>query len=332
MNRKMMWTLAFFIMMASFVGKADDAVVPAPVAALSPEQQELFRRGDVLLKKVGHTPGLEFALRLNNSGVKSFREQVTAGKAVDSAWARYMWGDISNAVARGEEGIAWPIPSEVAVPYAGGDSIVADGRLDEEAWKRAVTFDSVYPFNSKELRKEPATTWKLLWDDKYLYVAYVCADTNLLAETRERDSEVWKDDAVEIFLMPDLKFRTYWELIVSPAHAIYDSVQCKQVDQWGAIFDPSQNIEGLKVGLDVRGELNRPGKVGDGYTVELAIPFDQVPGYTRAAPKTGDRLWFMLVRLDRTGSGLAPYAFQPLLGWGHNIWNHAPMRLVKDTP
>ena len=42
----------------------------------------------------------------------------------------------------------------------------------------------------------------------------------------------------------------------------------------------------------------------------------------------GDFLNFMRVR---NGEQFQPYAFQPLLSWGHNIWNHATPELV-ETP
>ena len=57
-------------------------------------------------------------------------------------------------------------------------------------------------------------------------------------------------------------------------------------------------------------------------------PFSQLPGYSRCGPSPGDTLNFMLVRLDRSRGVLTAYAYQPLLGWGHNIWNHAQMELI----
>jgi hypothetical protein len=57
------------------------------------------------------------------------------------------------------------------------------------------------------------------------------------------------------------------------------------------------------------------------------VPFSALPGYTRCSPKPGDRLHFMLVRLDRTKGSFGAYSFRPLQGWGHNIWNQAIMEL-----
>lgn len=119
-----------------------------------------------------------------------------------------------------------------------------------------------------------------------------------------------------MFILPDIRFRTFWEIVVSPSGSIFDSVECKKAQLWGSDLDPSQNMNGLKTGITVRGTLNNPGDTDQGYTVEIAVPFKELPGYTRTGPKTGDRLHFMLVRLDRQGKTMTPYAFQPLLGWG----------------
>ena len=58
------------------------------------------------------------------------------------------------------------------------------------------------------------------------------------------------------------------------------------------------------------------------------MPFSQLPEYSRSQPAAGHQLRLMLVRLDKTGKDShLVYSFQPLLNWGHNIWNHALMTL-----
>ena len=220
----------------------------------------------------------------------------------------------------------WPVPPPIRVPHAAAP-LTMDGRLDEPAWTNAATFTGLYRFNSRGKLSGPATTWKILWDETYLYFAFDCADRDIVAPKRKRDDTVFMDDCVEMFILPEFRFRTYWELVVSPGGDIFDSVDCKQADQWGAILDLSQDLKGLKCGIEVRGTLNKQDDVDQGYTIEIAVPFAELPGYSRAAPQAGQRLHFMLVRLDRNGKTFTPYACQPLLGWGHNIWNMGVMEL-----
>lgn len=303
---------------------------PAPeMTKVTPELRALAERAERAIVESKGTPGQEYAGRLNQPRlqkiIKALLENDEVPKKTLVPW--YM-RDLRGSLDRAKMGQQWPAGPNVSVPYATG-GIVADGKLNDAAWKKAVTFTGVYAFNTKERLEAPATTWKLLWDERHLYVAYDCVDTDLVAPVLDRDEAVYGDDCVEIFLLPDFRFRTYWELIVSPSGSIYDSIQCKNVDQWGSNHDASLKIEGLKTGIEVRGTLNQPGDEDGGYTVELAIPFDQVPGYTRLAPQAGEKLHFMLARLDRQGEKFVPYAFVPLMAWGHNIWNHAVMELKK---
>jgi len=86
----------------------------------------------------------------------------------------------------------------------------------------------------------------------------------------------------------------------------------------------------LKYGIDIQGTINDDKDKDVGYTVEVAIPFEQLPGYGKIKPKTGDKLKFMLARLEKIREKkMVPYSYKPLMGWGHNIWNHAVMELVK---
>jgi hypothetical protein len=149
----------------------------------------------------------------------------------------------------------------------------------------------------------------------------------VVSPKKARDDHVYFDDCVEIFILPEFRMRTYWELVIGPSGSVYDSIQNKKPLEWGCIGDATQNIEGLKLGVQVRGTLNKSDDVDEGYTIEAAIPFAELPGYSRTKPQAGQTLHFMLVRLDRKGQDFGVYAYQPLQAWGHNIWNFAVMEL-----
>ena len=83
---------------------------------------------------------------------------------------------------------------------------VIDGKLDDDVWKNA-TFTYLYDFldSTKEARvkADPATTFAISADDKQLYVAFRCQDTNvskLIKNVTTRDGKLWNGDNVEIFL------------------------------------------------------------------------------------------------------------------------------------
>ncbi len=294
--------------------------------AVAPDYSAVLKRTEAALAAVGATPGREYANRLRNDPYSSwfafFRgEGPRPGSPSESA----ILADINNFLGLIEAGPGWPDPGLHRVPYAVIKPAV-DGNPGDPAWANAWTWNEVYPFNKAE-QGGPATTFKLLWDERYLYVAFDCADEDIAAKERERDDHVYFDDCVEIFIMPSMRFRTYWEVVVAPNGSVFDAIQAKKIDLWGSLADKDENMRGLKHSQNIRGTLNMSKDKDEGYTVQMAIPFDELPGYERCPPRAGDRLNFMLVRLDKTAGKLVPYSFRPLLGWGHNIWNHAIMEL-----
>jgi len=288
----------------------------------------LAERAEQVLRDVQETPGHEQANFFRTAPRDEWLKQLKGEKPAAPGELDWPRQDIRNIIRIAEQGPDWPRPPNARVPYA-GTPITLDGRLDDPAWRSALTYTNTYEFNTRDNDPDCRTTWKLLWDEQYLYVAYDCRDPDLVAEKRERDEAVYSDDCVEIFLLPDFRFLTYWEIIVSPAGSLYDALQCKKYEEWGCTSRKQEDVEGLGVGIGLRGTLNEPEDEDRGYTIELAVPFAELPGYTRCRPVAGQTLHFMLCRLDKRAGRLKAYAYQPLLSWGHNIWNHAVMELVK---
>jgi hypothetical protein len=292
------------------------------------QQQRILAGRAEAAMKLGHdNPGREYANRLRSEDRPKWLSQMRGETPAKPGELDEPYKDISGLIEIIEKGPTWPLPPRAKVPKAAGP-IVLDGKLNEADWAKAVTYDQMFRFNSTEPVASPKTTWKLLWDDQYLYVAWDCADTDVVSPPKPRDDHVYFDDCVEIFILPEFRMRTYWELVIGPSGSVYDSIQNKKPLEWGCIGDPTQNIEGLKVGVQVRGTLNKSDDVDEGYTIEAAIPFAELPGYSRTKPQAGQTLHFMLVRLDRKGKDFSVYSYQPLQAWGHNIWNFAVMELA----
>jgi hypothetical protein len=223
-------------------------------------------------------------------------------------------------------GLTWPTPPTFDIPFAATPPRI-DGSLDDPAWQSAATFNQMYRLGSTE-RTPGSTTWKVLWDRQYLYFAFECGDTDVQALTFERDGFIYSADCVEMFILPRLETGIYWEIIISPSGSVYDGLQAKKMNAWGPVGRPEIDMEGLKYGVLVRGTLNDATDRDEGYTVEVAVPFSQLPEYHLATPQAGQTIRLMLVRLDgESQKNLSVYSFIPLLSWGHNIWNHATGRL-----
>jgi len=206
---------------------------------ITDEHRAAVEKADKAFQVAYGTPGQEYAGRLNRPYLKKIRKEIKGDKDtfIHPRFERD-FHDLTKSTKRAMAGPTWPLPPVAKVPYTKG-SVKFDGRIDEGAWKNALTYKGAYPYNTKDYTESPQTIWKLMWDEKYLYVAYQCEDANLLAEKRDRDGAIWDDDCVEIFILPNSRFRTYWEFIINPYGSIYDSIQCKHVDLWGFTGDPA---------------------------------------------------------------------------------------------
>jgi hypothetical protein len=293
------------------------------------EDKALAARVEAIAKISRGTPGQEAANFLLGEWPRDLipllkgEEKATADELSSARSA------VSRVLETAEKGPAWPKPETMRVPLARKAPII-DGKLDDPAWKDAFVMTGVYVYDEKERREAPATTWRILWDREYLYFAFECADEDIEARPMRKDGPVYEDDCVEIYLLPDFSSGLYWEIVISPTGNLFDSLQSKRFNGYGCVSDTDKNLQGIKIGHTVNGTVNNSSDKDTGYVVEVAVPFCELPSYTGGKlPAVGQTLYFMISRFDKTGNSIKHYAFQPLLSWGHNIWNYAPMELVK---
>ena len=223
-----------------------------------------------------------------------------------------------------------PAPSFI---MARKGNLVMDGKLDEPAWRRAVEIP--IQFERYEKWGGPKATVRLLWDSKFLYAGFEVSDANIIAPIMKRDESVWEYDCVELFLMSDRQTGTYWEIEISPTGSILDYLCSKKTNQWGSDFHTGETVQGLRIGRMVRGTANQAGDVDSGYTIEVAVPFDQLPGFEKGAAKN-DQIHALLCRVNndsgKANESTTSLAQLPYATWFHNIWAYQPFKLVTKIP
>ncbi len=295
---------------------------------IDPKLKKLAERAEKAMAQAGKTPGREYANMLRSKHMQRWLKYFK-GKRRKPSWPNKKKAvrNVNDFVDSIEAGATWPAPGKYVVPFTTQPPEI-DGSLDDEGWDDALTFTEIYPFNSTE-QGGPETTIKVLWDKEYLYFGFDCEDTDVVAKDRKRDGHVYFDDCVEMFLLPDMRYRVYWELVIAPNGSIFDAVNTKKPNKWGPTGDPTKDMRDLKTAQKIQGTLNNSDDKDEGYTVEVAVPFSDLPGFTRYPPRPGDEIKGMLVRLDKTQGKFKTYAFRPLQAWGHNIWNHAVFELER---
>jgi hypothetical protein len=305
------------------------SVPPANSTATPTESdRQLLARYNLLLKELGRpqSPTLDWIHTLRDERNTEAVQTLESRGAVDARTLAQSRRYIQWMVTQFERARKIPTPWP-AVVLQRRSPIQIDGKLDEPDWKRAREVFIQYD------RREKATGLfaraRLLWDEKFLYVAFTVPDKAIVAPLLERDGEVWKYDCVEVFLMPSRRFNTYWELELSPTGSILDYLCYKYPDRWGSDMRTDETMKGLQVGQLIRGTANKSGDVDEGYTMEIAVPFDELPNFPRN-PKAGDKFYGLLCWINRDSQEQERTSTQaqvPFITWFHNVWAYQPFVL-----
>lgn len=173
--------------------------------------------------------------------------------------------------------------------------VQVDGVLDEPVWSKSTPTG---PFvNTMDGSPVPfRTEAKAAWDDKFLYVAFQCEDDDVWSDFKNRDDKLWTQEAVEVFIDADGDGKDYIELQVNAHGAIFDSYlpeYRKNQNDWNSK---------LKAAVKVDGTLNKRDDKDKSYTVEIAIPWDDVKGRGTKAielpPRPGSLFKVNFFRMD----------------------------------
>lgn len=199
-----------------------------------------------------------------------------------------------------------------------GQAILVDGKLDEPAWKNAVSSGLfVNTMNGNPV--EQAAQVKLLWDEQNLYIGFEFADSDVWGSFEKHDDKLWTQEAAEVFLDPDGDGKTYVELQVSPRNVTFDS--------WLPGYRQNDNAwdSGMQTAVQVQGTLNQRDDKDTGWTVEMRVPMSAVRGRLETVkgvpPQIGTEWRANFFRMDQengkpqTASSWSP----PLVGDFHAL-------------
>jgi len=99
------------------------------------------------------------------------------------------------ALLSSEEAVGAGGSLKIEVPFT-AQRISINGDLSE--WDSAASIEFAPPHERGE--RDNSTTVKLLWGREKLYVAFIVRDTELRGSRVGDDEEIWRDDAVEVFI------------------------------------------------------------------------------------------------------------------------------------
>ena len=150
-----------------------------------------------------------------------------------------------------------------------------DGKLDDAVWQRASLVSGFTVLGTDKLAS-PQTSFRLLWDDKYLYLGVQCDEPRMdkISPTRYPHDEpgVFSSESIEFFLDPNDTHDLYYQLTFNVGGSLYD----------GERFVASWN-SGAKVKTHMAEKS---------WSTEVAVPW----GPLKADPKPGKIVGFNVSR------------------------------------
>jgi uncharacterized repeat protein (TIGR03806 family) len=176
--------------------------------------------------------------------------------------------------------------------------ITLDGTADEAAWKHAQPIRAFHLawLGDKARMGRTATTAKLLWDREYIYFYAEMEDSDLFADVKEHDGELWNNDVFELFFRPDPDKTGYYEFQVNAAGAHFDAFYPKY-DEKTIEKQYKTGKFGMESKVKLNGTLNKRDDADKGWAVEGRIPWTDFVR-TGGRPVAGETWKLNLCRFD----------------------------------
>jgi hypothetical protein len=169
--------------------------------------------------------------------------------------------------------------------------IQIDGQLNDAAWNNApwTNFFVDIEGSAKPVPRF-GTRARMLWDDKYFYIAAEMDEPHVWGTLKEHDSVIFQDNDFEVFIDPDGDNHEYYEFEMNALNTGWDLLLPRPYKDGGQAVN-GWEIPGLKTAVSVDGTLNNPEDKDRGWSVEIAFPWKALGelAYKKSPPDDGDQ-------------------------------------------
>jgi hypothetical protein len=182
-------------------------------------------------------------------------------------------------------------------------AIIIDGRFNEIDWQKAlwseIFTDIRAPYGSSQ--PAPTTKFKMLWDEKFLYVAVILSDYNIRAKGIHRDNPESVDFDLEMYIDANADNQQYHVLKINALNALQSLVYDRPPKD-GGTGNPCP-VEGLQHAVLIEGTLNNASDRDKAWQVEMAIPLAMpaLRGGVSKYPANGDTWRINFARVEWRG-------------------------------
>lgn len=168
-----------------------------------------------------------------------------------------------------------------------------DGKLDDAVWAQAPEVVLKRSFDGGPVQRR--TTFRVLYDDQFIYVGFHAEDPDIWGTKRNKDDDIYNEEALEVFFDADGDGATYNELQVSPHNVNFDaSFVARRSDLKTAMAWES----GMETQVFIKGTLDDD-QTDEFWEAEMKIPIAKLTSVPRVPPQKGDRWRFNAYRLEQ---------------------------------
>lgn len=175
--------------------------------------------------------------------------------------------------------------------------IALDGKMGDPAWAKApaVKFYLIPHTREPEFKTEA----RLLYNHDHLYIGYKAVDPDVWAYFTNRDDATCIDDCLELFFQTDPAREPYYGFEINALGTINDSYYLRAVMAGGGHRRWNKwTCTNLVVKTACDGTLNDPYDTDRGWSLEMAIPFAELPSLAGKKPQPGDTWKFHAARCE----------------------------------
>ena len=176
-----------------------------------------------------------------------------------------------------------------------------DGELSEVSWTETPWTEYFIDIEG-DTKAAPAykTRVKMLWDEKYLYIAAQMEEPHLWANKQAPADNIFRDNVFKIFIDPNNDMNDDFEIQINPSNLMLFLIMNKPYRDGGIPLTGWTPV-GLQSAVKLNGSLNNSADKDTDWIAEIAIPFAALTFNPKDARRnTGMRINFLRTGWDFT--------------------------------
>lgn len=154
--------------------------------------------------------------------------------------------------------------------------ITIDGVMDSKEWADIPYLSDLVDIEGKdEFKPHLSTKMKIAYDDKYFYIAADMETPTLWGEFTKRDDVMCLENDFEVFMDLSGDTHDYLEFEINARNAVWDLLMTKPYRDGGKCYNGFNYLD-HKTAVKTFGTINNPNDTDKGWSVEIAIPWNEL--------------------------------------------------------